>query len=739
MSKLLNFVGSTQVRRRKSGYDIAVEQGFEGSEIDWEQSLHGKIFTIDTTNKVAQLNLRKGGSTEFQYIPFAVDIQNYTGTLVLTCSQGTFFYNNGGISYDTEEDEITIQITEDTLLEEYSLKLPYAFASGIVTIDITATLTYELGTDPLIAIASLGVVDKTSEPVELEPVGDIDELPEYINKIAGDVVTGDNLIRGDYIVVKYYKVPSTEPFDSTKVYYIKHGTLFEKVDISAFDPQQTYYLFRPTPYQYNGATPYQYEGWFDEVTNKTVIDTLKTTIDLAKRNDYADYHDCLYAYSAYINNLVVGILTVGQIFANDIESVNYEEDENGFALQGYKLLAQSGLVKSVGSQFKNANIFGVLDLTKTVSGVTRSKAEIIHPALTTTPYVAGASSPADYPSATCWGVQDICRKMTPNEWYNNATGTYLSKTIAGMAYVTNVSAPRYPAEVASYDDAGSFSGEKLIGTYIAKNGTSITVNGYLQQGQGVQSHLFTSLNIRIVKNGSNVSGSVITGRNDSFNYSFTFPVSIGDTIQIYASNFRGTLTEIGKSYNDSGMSQTGLWILAGGSYYRLNVTDTLTNATVLNVTSPSTIAFNSSNNIRYRLCNDFITYCVTYCPDIGITYSASNNSFQYWNGSSMVSDPIVNVIRDSATSITLISANGNSYNLRNGLYYPFNGSFKIEGSEEGIKTKSMYPLVKNTETVGFATRKYAQGNFVTINNNEDNSVYNGNTINCKTINIESLT
>lgn len=678
-----------------------------------------------------------------QFITMLVSVKGLRGDLTISSpdySGAPLFYN---VLTDTLSTSVNLFIENTTSIGAYRLVIPYNITGSEITIK-ASLVGYEKisGVETQFTVEStekMTGIDETRQPMQLLTVNTIDDIPLSVN-VPGESLD-DNMVKGDYILVQYKKVTNNElsvddeTFDERWTYYTRElsGGVYVMVEaegISSFVPGVTYYRFKPTPYIYDS-------GWAVTNSKSIVINTVQEVVALARTQKNVDFHENLYAYEAYIDNLTAGIINVGDLFVNNIESANFSEDSDGFPVSGYKMTARIGLIQAVGSQFKNSNIFGTLDLTKTVNGVLRSKAEIIHPALTTVAAVTGPGAPASYPpSATHWSVADLVRLIVANRWYKNVSGTYNSDSITEMGYVRSLAAFKDEAVAITLNAIGSSGGGTYVDnaySYTAVNGTTVSVSGTcLYDGGGIYGDISTQRRVVIKKNGVEVFSQ---SSYSDFTFSTT-PISVaaGDVITIGTNKINGLLTEEGRSYEEAGFDAPGFWIVCDGDLVGFSADAALQESTnELVITSP--VTFRSSNNVRYRSCADFISYANSYCPDAGTPYAATGNSFYYWDGTSMALNPITHVIRNSQTSITLITSTNDQITMENSLYYPYNGTFEIVTSDEGIKTKSMYPREPNTETVGFSTRKYLEGNFKNINNER----FDGSVVNCNQINVVSST
>lgn len=705
-----------------------------------ESYLASATVGIALNPKEYRINRRSKGQ---QLIAMVVDVKGLKGELTISSPdyQGVpLFYN---ILDNTLSTSVVLPISGTTSIAAYRLTIPYNTVGNTIT--VKASL---VGSESINGVATpytvestttITGVNETGEAVQLLTVNTIDDMPTDVN-VPGQLLN-ENIIKGDYIIVQYKKVTNNtlslddESFDAKWTYFTRELSqgvyvMVEAVGISGFSPGVTYYRFKPTPYMFDST------GWAVTDAKNVVISTVSEVVALARQQSNVDYHENLYVYEGYMDNLTAGIINVGDLFVNNIESANFEEDSDGFPKSGYRLTARTGLIQSVGSQFKNSNIFGILDLTKTVNGVLRSKAEIIHPALTTVAAVTGASSPSSYPpSATHWSIQDLAALLVANRWYKDASGTFNSDPVTEVGYVRSLAAFKDEAVAITLNAIGSSSGGTYVDNayqYTAVNGTSVSISGTcLYDGGGIYGDISTTRKVVIKKNGVEVYSR---SEYSDFAFSYALSVSVGDVITIGTNKINGMLSEAGRTYEEAGFTDVGLWLVADGNLVGFAADAALeetTNALILS----SPVSFRSSNNVRYRSCTDFISYANTYCPDAGTPYSASGNSFYYWDGSSMVLQPVTHVIRNSQTSITLITSTNVQITMESGFYYPYNGTFQIMTSDEGVKTKSMYPREPNTETVGFSTRKYLEGNFVNINNDR----FDGKTINCNQINVVSST
>lgn len=112
MDENLILIGNLKGDKGASAYEVAIEQGFEGSEEEWLESLHGKdgndyVLTDDDKTQIAQMVIiQLGGEPIFGYVD-----ENNTIVLTGNLADGTY-----SLKYEMEDGSV-IDIGELVLSE----------------------------------------------------------------------------------------------------------------------------------------------------------------------------------------------------------------------------------------------------------------------------------------------------------------------------------------------------------------------------------------------------------------------------------------------------------------------------------------------------------------------------------------------------------------------------------------------------------------------------------------------
>lgn len=689
---------------------------------------------VSTNPETYTYNARR---TDYQYLPLLVRSIGMKGTLTLSCDLGVFStYDPQTGLYTDVGQTVQVQINGGTAdVSQYYVKIAYTLRNDVT---VTASLL-QWTSDEVVTELVIPYMQAKTSTVQLTTVPAYADLPSSLNLTDSqkdDIVTGNNLIYGDYILSKYITLTPDDAdtasdetgalhsFGEFGSYYTRSGDTFTLAQISSFVIGTTYYAFRMYPWKFNGAV------WERTDDSAIKVDTVNEIVNLAKSQKTAfpdadvDYHECLYAYEAFIQNLTVSILNVGDVFANNIQSNGYQEDNDGTPVSGYRLeykggATQQGLIKSVGGLFADMNVRGALKLwkddTETVG------ADIEHPALTTVSE-AMAGDPTGVTvntSPVAWSGSSLLNAVDnmTRDSVVSASGSFGSLSLNWCTYATNLNTVLQSAYSETCGPATQYS----YG-YRAVTSTTITIPSYVRGNisfsvSGETSYLYKryagylSGRVTAVKNGVT---TVIAERISksyaispiTFNYSTT--LTGGDSIYIKidetafntssdisyltAGHFTMNLSQIRLS---DFVSDTGFWLnFTDGSQMLIPSNGIYTDA--LSMSAP--VSFNSNNYLTLRDCSAFINYRtfvdaqgITRTLTNGRTYDITSANLQV-NGSSATGVMFTRLTNSVILYYKLNSSTVYSIELVSSEYYNVMGTIKVaETNTIGVKMMGNYP------------------------------------------------
>ena len=620
---------------------------------------------------------------DYQYLPLRFISIGYMGTLEIETDTGVFSTFNPITETYTDHGNVIsgISITNPKSIGDYYLKLPYTLAETQTVTLIATLLEWDMLEVHIQELVLSGTKAKTAV-VQLATVSTEADLPTHLNITDSqqqDISTGNNLIYGDYIIVEH------------------QGS-----------------VYRPTPYMWNGSN--WVNGTDDnDIKSYVKVNTVNEVVRLAKiahdSDPTVDYHDVLYAYSAYIENLTVGILNVGNIFANDIESNNYSESEDGIPLTGYRLEHDGGdngdgQIKSVGGLFKDINVSGNLDLRK--SNISDG-ANILHPSLTTKDGVKGDPTGRTLGAFTHWSFRSLYDALGNKvNSILSASGTALSRSVSKVVKLTNAYAQAYPQVVHSTIELGNgTSGNFLTTTH---KGT-VSVTGYQPiRREDIYSGLYNAASITFTDSNGNVLGYV-AGKNRIGNSKPHFSIILninnnnGTTIHVEVSTLSGygntqngsmTPVEDAVSFYNAGMADTGLYLYypSYNDWFLMNFEYTYNASTFSYNLTIDEVTYASQAELA--VMSPFTSYTsyvdsesVTHNLIVGNTYALNNAPNIIYKGNYLKG---VFFRLNGTDNATLILSDGTSLSFTNSSYLPMQGTIKIADSEEGVEMKGQYPV-----------------------------------------------
>lgn len=689
---------------------------------------------VSTNPETYTYNARR---TDYQYLPLLVRSIGMKGTLTLSCDLGVFStYDPQTGLYTDVGQTVQVQINGGTAdVSQYYVKIAYTLRNDVtVTASLLQWTSVTVETELVIPYMQA----KTST-VQLTTVPAYEDLPSSLNLTDSqkdDIVTGNNLIYGDYILSKYITLTpddadtatdetgSLHSFGEFGSYYTRSGDTFTLAQISAFVPGTTYYAFRLYPWKFNGAV------WERTDDSAIKVDTLNEIVNLAKtqKTEYpsadVDYHDCLYAYEAFIQNLTVGILNVGDVFANNIQSNGYQEDNDGTPVSGYKLeykggVAQQGLIKSVGGLFTDMNVRGALKLWK--DNTETVGADIEHPALTTiSEAMAGDPTGVTVNTAAVAWLSDNLLSAVSGISRNSvisAQGTFRSytiqqclladdlNTVVQSAVVETKNAPQTSRGYSSFQSSVLSIPSYVTGTI------SFTVSGNASYIYAPSSKNFCRSKVEVWKNG--VKTTLLESKASSYaisdlSFSYSTTLTGGDSIYVLVGGYTdrdpsflraGTFTlNLSAVRLSDCVSSTGFWLWLSSSSWEKIASGTayMQSTTPINLTSP--VTFDSSNYLTLRDCSAFINYRtfvdaqgITRTLTNGRTYDITSTNLQV-NGSSATGVMFTRLTNSVILYYKLNSSTVYSIELVSSGYYNVLGTIKVaETNTIGVKMMGNYP------------------------------------------------
>lgn len=680
--------------------------------------------------------------TDRQHLSLTVRNIGYRGTLTLYTMRNDVVFSR----YDPTTGEWTDLNNTLTMFEfgpqvltEYGLSIPYAISDSL---EISGTFS-EIGTGDSIPVKSLGVspsIAKTNV-VQLTTVDCAADLPDHVNIVSPEVTVGDNLINGDYILVKFLTLTAINTsqardetgkvweFGDLSSYYSDVST---PISISAFVQGNTYYAFCVLAWTHNGVQ------WVREASSAVEINTVKEAVDLAQiQHDTIDssvnYFKCLYAHRILVQKLTAGVLEVGKILVNDIESINYQEDSNGTPTTGYKLIHNGGEngdgeIKSVGGVFADMNVRGALKLWKN-GDMDEVGANIEHPALTTVSETIEADpngvTVANNPVA--WGSNALLTAVSGLAKNNvvSAAGSYNNKSLAYAVNADNLATVLQAGQTVNREAGAYYSGESWNFTLNPhyKGTVNLSISGrmsvcyyhYTDWWGGDESNVLVVGGVAIKVNGTTVySRSAYTQSNPSSlpDPSFTRSLTItgGDTVEVSVPASRSQLPSVNYSLLASAnsrietstptvslsdyISDLGFWLeYSDGSLERFPEGGYYT--TAMSMTSP--VSFNSSSYMNLNNCANILNYwsftdshSVVHTLQAGTTYVIESTGL--YVGGNLVTGKYLT--RNTSTVVLIYEYNAVRYslNMESGGYYQVYGTIKIAQTDtKGVKMMGNYP------------------------------------------------
>ena len=685
--------------------------------------------------------------TNFQYIALRLISVGYKGTITITTDHGIFSHLVEG-EYIDGENSLTVAVEGSMSLSGYYIKLPYTLNSDI---NVIASLLDWMG-DSYISETIISCSESRVTGIKMEAVDTYSELPDYatVSSEEASVGVGDYVVKGDYALVKYVTLTPTEgiyrddagevqSFDESKTYYTKSGSSFVKAVISSFDGTTTYYFFRIYPYVYNGSS------WVRTSDSAIKVDTVEDAVGFARvmydtDPTSVDYHDCLYAHEALIDNLTVGILNVGDVFARNIQSYKYEE-QNGTPVEGYRLEyggsgAGNGQIKSVGGLFKDMKVRGNMDL-RNEDGT--SGANILHPALSTVEGMPADTTGKLLDSPSRWTYRELFEGISAqNSVLEAGSGSNVGGTaVYKVVKLTDPDSVMNAAETGSSVELGNGN---TFTVFQPTHGGTVTITGtapkILTQ---IYDSAYASCALTFKDSSGNILATVASkthrgGGTFDTSFTVTFSISSSTTIKCTTSQVSGVRTINGhctgsvaaQSFRQAGLTQTGLWmrlyqgVSHPAAWIRFDI-DTTHPTTESYLVSVESTTYESTDYVNYAVMSKFTGYTsytwvdselVSHTEDIdvGKTYGLDPTlTTVVYNGVLTTVRTATFFRRDSATTATLIFSDGTIVYFSNTDYLRMSGRIAIGGAENGVEMMGQYPKTDQTYDIGTPEKRWLTG------------------------------
>ena len=681
----------------------------------------------------------------YQYIHTSLSSIGYKGTLMVTTQKGVFCTGEeveGTWVWTVVGNTLTMSVNGAFSNDDYYLRLDYTNNEDVV---LSGILT-QWNLSVIQTSTTMSAVIKKPTPTQMATVYAFADLPEYSNKGSLDVNEGDYLVSGDYILVQFVtlapddgdyfdEVGNEWEYDENTVYYTRNDDVFTPVSIAAFDGTTTYYFYRIYPWMFNN-------GWRRTDDRSVKINTVSEIVSLARQqktvDSSLDYHDCLIAYEAYIEELTVGLLNVGDILVNDIESSNYAEDENGVPTQGYKLSHNDGMIKAKGAKFIDVSIEGggaTIGGGATVYGLIQNKDENGDIVFSTNKdsgvsysmaasKVDGSSSPnaylhSEWKAAIKALLSNIASDTTLSAsgtiygTFNGVTGNH---TLRGVRRVTSV-----PSGQDTISDETSNRSQNITKTvYTNTQGKNIEIAAIHITGSATWNRRgqtdYGDSRVIVYDENGNIYHDY--GLNDDLAsaYYYHVIVPIGGHIDAYwgASTLHNWGSQKGKidiTYRMDYDWTLGIWLIDSEGT-GVNIDNCIpssgygtTGQVIIRGSLSASIVLSSGATWPNGVRKFYSNFAFSTTPqDSGgnppsgtITTVILNNSSTFtYDGNSIE----IASVTFSVNSLSITDVGGNTYTLNTGYHPAYSATIITAGDFLGVRTQSMMPVYKNGVLVG---------------------------------------
>ena len=649
---IMRFTGNSQMTKRRSPYDIAVDNGFSGTEAEYEKSIHASVLEVMTTQKTFVKDMSR---MDYQDIPMTIKVVNLKGTLSITHDGNNtdikFVHLVSGV--ETTVDSISMNITADTFNAEYSLRVYYA--ANVESI----TLTSVLGTSTY--IQTLGY---TNETKLLNYLGAFSSAPT-------SVTLGRYILSGD----AYLNI------DDTDANYMK--ILVYSISAPNWVPINNYDLDDSSKSEICGKAQ-------RDVLSRVEEGTMTMT-------DYG-----------YFNNVIADIVTARFLGSKEIELIDdvpnntkgriYGGDVDLTQSQGSRvgnrgfIQDSDGFLETSQAVIKNAKILDQMDFTN---------ANIIHPCFTTVSGHTISKGTYNLPSKSYWNESDVTYSgITDNSLTSVSSSFYDNSTINRICKCTDTStvliSPNtdyseqhaYVSPWAYAENTGSYtipeSGvyslyAKHIGTNWAQFSDDGTTYVYLNGSQ-----------IRTNSNGRRQytfhKGDVIT---------FVADIATGGS-----ANDQGRIfiwvDEV--DFSTAGINSTGLWWEDSSYNWHKIGSSYVASGTRLYIQS----YWDSNGHIDYA---NLLAVLTSYMYDLNAGYYVVEGTLNY-NGSTIYAGSIYKQSSSYGELHCAVNDVHYVFGLGSDYIYNISGTIQIKSSTEGLQVKAIYPDSDESRDLGMNGQKF---------------------------------
>lgn len=377
--------------------------------------------------------------------------------------------------------------------------------------------------------------------------------------------------------------------------------------------------------EYTEGVPYEYSNgsWYNEMraTEENSERMLRALATVLNQGNIEPTTSALYAW---FQNLTADIITAGKIFANDIESTNYQEDvQTGTPQRGYKLIYNggedsAGEIKSAGGLYANMNVRGALKLWTSNDEI--AGADIQHPALSTVPAAGGDDVGTDpLPNPSKWNVSDFYgnSSITANSILSASSASYGAATVSEVVRLTNVNANASSAYSNSYNQGDTYA-NSVDRSYTIPSGVRGTSSVVISGGRGYRSHstyyaILSSVTVYL--NGVQKYYLPAEAQNVSNSYSTSaIPCKAGDSVRVVMSAGSQIFAHAtinwnvaAVTFNQYGLSSVGLWAYYSSAWHNFGTDNLYSDALTFTVSGNT---FSSVN--KYSLVDNIVDYVSPY-------------------------------------------------------------------------------------------------------------------------------
>jgi len=656
---ILRFTGNSQMTKRRSPYDIAVDNGFSGTEAEYEKSIHASVLEVMTTQKTFVKDMSR---MDYQDIPMTIKVVNLKGTLSITHDGNNtdikFVHLVSGV--ETTVDSISMSITADTFNAEYSLRVYYS--ADVESI----TLTSVLGTSTY--IQTLGYTNETK-------------------------------------ILNYLGAFKSAPTPLTLGRYILAGDAYLNID----DTDANY--MKILVYSVSAPNWVQINNYDLDASSKSEI-CGKAQKDVLSRVEAGTMTMTDYGY---FNNVIADIVTARFLGSKEIELIDdlpnntkgriYGGDVDLTQNQGERvgnrgfIQDSDGFFETSRAVIKNAKILDQMDFTN---------ASIIHPCFTTVPGHSITKSAYNLPSKAYWNEGDVdFSGLTANALTSVSSSFYGNYTINRICRCTDSSTMIYPVPAHHYPSYALYSDNKnanITGSYTIPE-TGRYFIGAVHFGTN-WAQFSDDGSVYIYINGSHVQTRGNYNANNGVKGEY-YDVHKGDIVTFYAdiatggsSNDNGTLYVFSEnvSFNSIGITSTGLWWEdTSYNWHRLG-SSYIASGTRLYVQS----YWDSNSNIYYA---NLLPVLTSYMSDLNAGYYVVSGTVNY-NGTTIYAGSIYKQSASYGELHCAVNDVHYVFGLGSGYYYNISGSIQILSSSEGLQVKAIYPDKDEERDLGMNGQKF---------------------------------